>query len=113
MRKSELEETLALQLRALKIPFEREYRFHPKRKWRFDFIIQSTFIAVEVEGGIWMKKGGHTTGVGFEKDCEKYNEAALMGWTVLRFSGNQVKSGFASSTIERALKYDKGTEGTH
>lgn len=32
------EETLLLQLRALKLPApEREYRFHPGRRWRFDF----------------------------------------------------------------------------
>ena len=35
---SEAEETFAAQLKADGFPpFEREYRFHPTRRWRFDF----------------------------------------------------------------------------
>ena len=104
MIKSELEETLAFQLKAVGIDTKREVKFHPTRKWRFDFIVRYSMIAVEVEGGTWLAKGGHTTGKGFERDCEKYNEAAIMGWKVLRFTGNQVKSGHALQTIERAIQ---------
>ena len=31
------ESELVIQLKALKIEFEREFKFHPKRKWRADF----------------------------------------------------------------------------
>lgn len=34
---SEGETVLATHLRACKINFEQEYKFHPKRKWRADF----------------------------------------------------------------------------
>ncbi|HAV2768599.1 TPA: hypothetical protein MBA31_003855, partial [Acinetobacter baumannii] len=77
---SEGEATLVQQLKTQKINFEQEYKFHPKRKWRADFLITGTKILVEVEGGIWMAGGGrHTRGKGYIGDMEKYNSAAMMG----------------------------------
>lgn len=99
---SEGETVLAIHLRACKISFEQEYKFHPKRKWRADFLITGTKILVEVEGGIW-SGGRHTRGKGYLGDMEKYNEAAMMGFTVLRFSTEQVKSGLAVQQIEKMI----------
>jgi very-short-patch-repair endonuclease len=62
-----------------------EFRFHPKRRWRFDFAWPAEKIAVECEGGTW-SGGRHTRGKGYEGDCEKYNEAVILGWRVLRFT---------------------------
>ncbi len=62
---SELEETMALHIRAseaLPVP-EREYKFHPTRKWLFDFAFIDVKLAIETDGGIWMK-GGHSSGKG-------------------------------------------------
>lgn len=67
-----------------------QYEFDPDRKWAFDFAWPSRWIAVEIEGGTWMRKGGHTTGKGFEKDCVKYNRAAELGWTVLRYTPQMI-----------------------
>lgn len=95
---------LATHLKACKINFEQEYKFHPKRKWRADFLITDTKILVEVEGGIWMVGGGrHTRGKGYIGDMEKYNEAAMIGFTVLRFSTEQVKSGLAVQNIKKMV----------
>lgn len=66
-------------------PFEREYKFHPKRKWRFDFAYPQYMIAIEFEGLI-SEKSRHTTIVGYTNDCEKYTEAAKLGWIVLRYT---------------------------
>lgn len=88
-------------LEAYKIAYEREYRFHPVRRWRFDFLIDDV-IAVEIEGGTWIN-GAHNRGKHYESDCQKYNEAALMGYKVLRFTTDMVKSGQAIDTIRRAL----------
>lgn len=99
---SEGEMVLATHLNACKIKFEQEYKFHPKRKWRADFFITGTKILVEVEGGIW-NGGRHTRGKGYLGDMEKYNEAAAMGYTVLRFSTEQVKSGLALKKIEQLV----------
>lgn len=99
---SEGETVLATHLKACKISFEQEYKFHPTRKWRADFLITGTKILVEVEGGIW-SGGRHTRGKGYLGDMEKYNEAAAMGYTVLRFSTEQVKSGLALKKIEQLV----------
>ncbi|WP_151867459.1 hypothetical protein [Acinetobacter soli] len=100
---SEGEVTLGRDLRALKINFEQEYKFHPDRKWRADFFITGTNILIEVEGGIW-SGGRHTRGKGFIADMEKYNAAAVMGFKVLRFDTQQVKSGLAIKQIENLVR---------
>ncbi len=102
--KSALEETLALHIRAAGLPPPvREYRFHPRRKWRFDFAwTEPDRVALEIEGAIWTQ-GRHTHPVGFMADMEKYNEAALMGWTLIRVTGDMIKKGQALQLIERAL----------
>ena len=79
---SKAEETLAFQIRAVKLPEPvREHRFHETRKWRFDFAYPSQKLAIEVEGGVW-SGGRHTRGSGFTNDCEKYNAALMNGWRV-------------------------------
>lgn len=62
---------------------EAEYRFHPVRRWRFDFAWPSVKVAVECEGGTWTR-GRHTRGSGYRGDCEKYNVATAAGWRVFR-----------------------------
>jgi very-short-patch-repair endonuclease len=104
MTKSTLEEQLLFQIRAVGLPDpEREYRFHDKRRWRFDFAYPDDKIAIEVEGGVW-SRGRHTRGSGFIADCEKYNAAAELEWCVLRFPGDMINSGEAIKTIERVVK---------
>jgi very-short-patch-repair endonuclease len=79
-------------------PWTREFKFHPTRKWRSDFAWEDDKLLVEIEGGIY-SGGRHTRGKGFEKDCEKYNVATLMGYSVLRFSGGMVESGTATKMV--------------
>lgn len=100
---SEGEAVLVQQLKALKIRFEQEYQFHPSRKWRADFYLTGTRILIEVEGGIW-SGGRHTRGKGYIGDMEKYNSATMMGYQVIRFSTEQVKSGLAIKQIEELVK---------
>ena len=86
-----------LLLKAHRIPFQREYRFHPVRRWRFDFVILKTAysepeelkIAVEIEGGIFVQ-GRHNRGLGMQGDCVKYNAAQVEGWRVLRYTTGQI-----------------------
>lgn len=91
-----------LQMSGLPAP-QREFLFHKRRKWRFDFAWPDLMIAVEVEGGVW-SNGRHVRGEGYEKDCEKYNEAQLMGWMVLRFTPGMIKRGKASGIVEKAVR---------
>lgn len=60
-----------------------EYRFHPSRRWRFDYCWPDKHVALEVDGGVWTR-GRHTRGSGWLKDTEKLNEAAARGWRLLR-----------------------------
>lgn len=86
------EEMAAIILRSLRIPFVREFQFHPERKWRFDFLLPDKWV-IEVEGGTRMKKSGHSTHAGITRDIEKYNAAVLMGFRVLRYTSEMVKAG--------------------
>lgn len=99
---SKLEDTLAFQFRAIGLCPEREFRFHPKRRWRFDFAFPDQKIAVEVEGGLYVN-GRHTRGDGYEKDLKKYSEAMYLGWTVYRCSNELIKSGRALQVVEKLL----------
>ena len=100
---------LESQMKAAGLPEpEREYLFHEGRKWRFDYAWVAEGFALEFEGGIWLqtKEGrskGHAHPKRFIKDCEKYNEAALYGWHVLRVTGEMVQDGRALDWLIRAL----------
>lgn len=102
---SHVEETLAFQLRAAKIGgWKREVAFKRERRWRFDFAFLEEKVAIEVEGGQSIQGGGrHQRSGGFALDCLKYAEAAILGWTVLRFTSSQVIDGTALDYVERVL----------
>lgn len=103
MGKSKLETLFWLQVIALDAPEPvREFKFHPVRRWRVDFAWPSLKVAVELEGGIWTG-GRHTRGSGFVADMEKYNALALMGWRLLRFSGDDLRTGVAVNTVAAML----------
>jgi very-short-patch-repair endonuclease len=70
----------------------KEYRFHPKRRWRFDYAWPEHRIAIEIEGGAWIY-GRHNRAKGFVNDMQKYNEAVMLGWRVLRYTPEQIKAG--------------------
>lgn len=103
-------------LKAAGLPMPKpEYRFHPERKWRFDYAWEgktyphwcydcgrSLQLALEVEGGVWVQ-GRHTRGSGFVKDMEKYNEAAAQGWRILRVTPARLCHPDTIDLIRRAL----------
>lgn len=98
---------LQTQLRWMQVPDAAlEYRFDPRRRWRFDFAWPLLKVAAEVEGGSWTA-GRHTRGSGFEADCEKYAEAAIAGWLVIRVTTEMVEDGRAVNFIERAIRARK------
>ena len=104
---SEANVLLEQHMQELGLVFEREYKFHPKRKWRFDYFIYAKFgmvgrgcgPAVEIEGGIY-SRGRHVRGKGYENDLEKYREAAALGYKVYRFSTQEVLNGTAREFIK-------------
>jgi very-short-patch-repair endonuclease len=95
---------LELEMQVVGLPEPtREYRFHPVRKWRFDYCWPDVKVAAEFEGGVHIG-GRHSSGGGFEKDCEKYNSAALLGWRVLRFTNSAVRTGQAIRFLQEMLQ---------
>ena len=100
------EEQLAYFLTAAGVAaFEREYRFAPPRRWRFDFAWTEIRLALEIEGGTWVT-GRHNRPAGFAKDLEKYNTATLMGWRLLRVTPAQVTDGTALALVQKAIDTD-------
>jgi hypothetical protein len=97
---------LAVLLDAEHIPYQREFRFHERRRWKSDFFLPGPpKILIEVEGGAWLSGGGrHNRGPGFEADCEKYAEALVLGYVVLRVTPRQIDVGLAMYWVQKILK---------
>lgn len=115
--KSKLEAKFKLHLRGSKIiGWVPQHKFCPTRKWTFDFAWPDKMLALECEGGVsfYVKRksdgknvrvsGKHSGEKGFNDDCEKYNEALLLGWRVLRVTGKQIGSLDALKWVQRALE---------
>lgn len=92
-------------IRRAKLPKpKREHRFRKDRRFAFDLCWTAYGLAVECEGGIWIK-GRHVNPVSFEKDCEKYSLAAIDGWAVIRVTPGMIKSGKAMELIQEAWSH--------
>jgi len=104
---SHLENKFANIWRVLGGPgMEREYRFHHKRRWRFDFAHPQSRVAVEIEGGTWTS-GRHVRASGYSADCEKYNMAQVLGWRVFRLTSDMLAKGQASKHLEPIIQLIK------
>lgn len=101
-----LELRLLQHIRAVGLPEPvREFRFHKTRRWRADFAYPDRKLLIECEGGIF--HGRHTSPAGYSRDVEKYSEASLAGFTVLRFTSSQIRGGQAIAMIERFFGREK------
>ena len=88
---SKLEREVEIRIKWGKLPAPvKEFMFHPTRRWRFDYAYPDKKIAIECEGGIFVA-GRHTRGMGFAKDCVKYNSATVLGWRVLRYTTKNIQ----------------------
>lgn len=77
-------------LRKFPMPMvESQYRFHPKRRWRFDFAIPFHKIAIEINGGVW-SNGRHSRGSGLVKEYEKMRAAAVLHWYVFAYDTKSI-----------------------
>jgi len=114
LKKDDLERAFDTQFRSLASDLPKptvHHRFHPTRKWELDRAWPEHLVAAEIEGGIYgrqikchscgavqrarKKDGslgaiirpsyGHASFSRFKTDAEKYNEAAKLGWLILRF----------------------------
>ncbi len=81
-------------------PFVKEFKFCPTRKWPADFAWPAYMLLVEVEGGTYIQ-GRHTRPIGYRKDCEKYNEAQMLGYKVLRFTCDHIDNLYCVDLLKR------------
>lgn len=109
-----------------------ELAFHPTRRWRFDLAEPTRRVAVELEGALFkghravenvdaltragqvlrpadinaLKQmgGRHNRGQSMSEDMVKYNEAAAMGWIVLKVTSEMIEDGRAVTWFERCWK---------
>ena len=79
-----------------------EYRFHPTRKWRFDFAFLDAKVALEVQGGLFTG-GRHSRGASLLKEHEKLNAAAIAKWRVLYTIPSELGTIDLIDTIKQAV----------
>ncbi len=100
---SRLESKFALHWQAAGGPhLEREFRFDPNRRWRADFAHLPSRTLIEIEGGIFIN-GRHNRAAGFIADIEKYLEAALAGWTVIRLADVHITMPYVDRIVRMVL----------
>lgn len=68
-----------------------------------DFAWPAYKLALEIEGGVHTG-GRHTRGAGFEKDIEKYNEMARLGWRIIRTTPENLYKVYTIQLIIDCLK---------
>lgn len=108
---------------------EKQHKFHPDRRWRFDFAYPGFMVAIEIEGGMYSQRvichncktpvmkrlkngalvpvfsgGRHLTAKGFAGDRVKYNTATQMGWEVYSLTSDMLKNGYAIELLEEIIK---------
>ena len=89
-------------LQELGLRYRSEYRFHKARKWRWDWILPDYMIAIELQGGGFVR-GRHSRGAGMQEDMDKFNEGVRAGWKLLLFSTLDIDSGKAREFLRSWL----------
>lgn len=105
---SRLEHELYGHLTVMQLEPVPQFKFHPERRWRFDFGFPAELVVVDVDGGIFAAENGneagrHARGAGIVAGFEKRNAAAELGFVVLCYGPPQVRSGEAATQIERIV----------
>jgi len=105
VKKLTREQSFLLMLKARKMPTPTpEYRFHPVRKFRWDWAWPEARLALEVEGGVW-SGGAHGRGTGIVRDMEKSTLAAEEGWRIIRVTPSNLATEATMDSIHRALQW--------
>ena len=98
---------LRLRISGLLDGLEREYRFHPDRRWRLDFAWPARSVGVEIQGG--GRRGRHTRMTGYRNDCLKLSTAASIGWLILPMTPDLSDSDAGIELLEATLEHRRFT----
>jgi hypothetical protein len=96
------EQAIAARIVELGYPApEQQFRFHPVRRYRFDFAWPAKRLALEFDGGTFgdTATSGHQ-GHGYANDCRKCNLATAIGWRVYHLSSIMHKEGELTSVLQ-------------
>jgi hypothetical protein len=115
--KSALEDNYFFQFKMLskehgieKIPVRQFIIPEGKRKFAFDFGWPEYRLLIEIQGGIFMRHGGHNTPSGLIRDYEKCNYAIYYNYRTLYFTGAQIDSLYAINTTVQIIRRIKSGE---
>ena len=67
--------------------YKHDKRFHPTRRWRFDYQWSDIKVALEIDGG-----GHKIYWAMYRRDVEKMNAALFLGWQVFRVTTDMVRA---------------------
>lgn len=90
-KKTELEDAFYLHWQLMFPDLPMPVRQHPilnpktNRHWKLDFAWPQEKLAVELQGGSFIR-GGHNTAKGQHSDYERHNTLTKMGWRTLFFN---------------------------
>ena len=102
--KSSLENLFRLQLAEAELPPHLEqFKAIPGRRYSWDFAFYDHRLLIELQGGVWMAKGGHNTGGGITRDCDKLILATLAGYYSMAFTMEHLKSGKAVESVKKFI----------
>jgi hypothetical protein len=111
------EGVLAFQIRSVLAPLglpmpvgrgfgtDRQFQFAKQLERRFtvDYAWPIQRLLVEVQGGLWIG-GAHARGWGVERDCEKAQLMAVLGYTLIPVTEKDIRSGRALELIRLVLE---------
>ena len=81
----------------------REWRVCSTRRWAWDFAWPEHKVALEVNGGIWIR-GKHSRGKGQVNDFEKWSMGALLGWRVLHTTPDRLETSKTLALVRACLE---------
>lgn len=100
------EEAFGFWCRALKLPTpQRNFRFHPVRRFEIDWAWPEQKVGIEIQGGIFIPGGGaHSRPMNIVRDMTKHNLLLDAGWRVWHYTPREVIDGIAIQHIDKVLR---------
>lgn len=62
----------------------------PAPQYAYDLYHEEARVLIELQGGLWLPKGGHNTAEGINRDAQKLNYAQYLGYACLQLTTDMV-----------------------
>lgn len=90
-------------------PLLRDYIFAPnERDFEIDAYHEKSRVGIEINGGTWTV-GGHSTGAGIRRDCQKILLAAVYGIQIIPITGDMLSQKEIAITIDQIWRVIKSS----